>query len=1069
MVKYYFNEGNFVIESYDKAKTFSSFLPGISGLKGIPLWAFYVNRGQVLSSFGIQDKNAPIMEFSPASITYQNIARNGFRTFIKINNQVIEAFDVSNESDQITRKMYINEAQVSISERNEEVGYEIKVDYFGMPQENFAAIVRKVELKNISKEVLHLEVIDGCTAIFPHGIENAAFKAVGNLLRSWMEVYNLENKIAFYKLRASTGDESEISEITKGNFYLSFSNEEELITPIVDLDLVFGYDTSLCKPLHFMKHSLDEIYQTSQITANKVPCGFTGVTKTLKSNETLKINTLIGHAQEFDHIAKQQDQLVSQAYVDAKQQEAYNIIRELTNDVETNSGNKLFDEYARQCYLDNLLRGGYPQIIDNKKDGFVYHIYSRKHGDLERDYNWFSLAPEYYSQGNGNFRDANQNRRSDVLFNPRVGTYNIKTFMSLIQLDGYNPLSVEGSSFNLNEGTDVDQLVASCFGSHHAEMKNVLRNKFTPGRIINFVYNNQVKLNQTEDDMMKEIFSVSHQNIEASFGEGYWIDHWTYNMDLVDSYLQVYPDLFHSMLFDDQTYRFFESPIFVYPRREKYVLNKQGNVRQYGSLLHYDDEKMKRLGVQVGDTNWLRTDFGKGDYYETNLFVKLFSLGLIKFATLDPEGIGIEMEGNKPGWNDAMNGLPGLFGSGVGETFELLRILNCLKDATEQFGNQTVQIPVELAALFEKIQASLKQYYANHINQFEYWDQVATARESFREETRFGISGEEQEMSLSELNDVINDFLRKIHLGIEKAKDLGNGVYPTYLVYEATDYEMVKDEQGNHVNSHYGLPKVKVNSFKVRALPRYAEAPARSMKVIKDLNENLKLHQLVQETEIYDKKLLMYKTSESIEQETNEIGRARAFTPGWLEREAIFLHMTYKYVLGLLKAGLYDEYFEAVKTNLVPFLKPEVYGRSTLENSSFIASSVNPNPHIHGQGFFARLSGSTAEVLSMWTMMMYGKTPFTTKDHELIAEFKPILPGWLFNEQGEISFKFLGHTQVTYVNPSKKSTYSDDCVVNKIVLQNNDQVIEVNQSYLSEAYAKDLRNGLYEQVTVYFK
>ena len=38
---------------------------------------------------------------------------------------------------------------------------------------------------------------------------------------------------------------------------------------------------------------------------------------------------------------------------------------------------------------------------------------------------------------------------------------------------------------------------------------------------------------------------------------------------------------------------------------------------------------------------------------------KLCILGMLKFSTLDPFGMGVEMEGGKPGWNDAMNGLPG--------------------------------------------------------------------------------------------------------------------------------------------------------------------------------------------------------------------------------------------------------------------------------------------------------------------------------------------------------------------------------------------------------------------------
>ena len=48
--------------------------------------------------------------------------------------------------------------------------------------------------------------------------------------------------------------------------------------------------------------------------------------------------------------------------------------------------------------------------------------------------------------------------------------------------------------------------------------------------------------------------------------------------------------------------------------------------------------------------------------------------------TLDPMGFGIEMEAGKPGWNDAMNGLPGLLGSNFSETAELKRLLLFIKE-----------------------------------------------------------------------------------------------------------------------------------------------------------------------------------------------------------------------------------------------------------------------------------------------------------------------------------------------------------------------------------------------------
>src|SRR6056297_2498443 len=86
--EFYINEnGEYVIENYQKKKTFSSFLSGIAGKFGIPLWAFYVNRGQAVASFGTKNKDNSIMEFYPANKSYQNTDSKGFRTFIKFKNR----------------------------------------------------------------------------------------------------------------------------------------------------------------------------------------------------------------------------------------------------------------------------------------------------------------------------------------------------------------------------------------------------------------------------------------------------------------------------------------------------------------------------------------------------------------------------------------------------------------------------------------------------------------------------------------------------------------------------------------------------------------------------------------------------------------------------------------------------------------------------------------------------------------------------------------------------------------------------------------------------------------------
>ena len=83
------------------------------------------------------------------------------------------------------------------------------------------------------------------------------------------------------------------------------------------------------------------------------------------------------------------------------------MINELTVGVETTTGNPLFDGTVKQMFLDNSLRGGMPTIMGNvdsdttydEDEGVkVFHAFSRIHGDLERDYNAFSIEPAYFSQ-----------------------------------------------------------------------------------------------------------------------------------------------------------------------------------------------------------------------------------------------------------------------------------------------------------------------------------------------------------------------------------------------------------------------------------------------------------------------------------------------------------------------------------------------------------------------------------------------------------------------------------------------------------------------------------------------
>lgn len=1020
MKNYCYNNETVTIHQFDQQKPFSSFLPGIAGLRGVPIWAFYANRGQAITCFGIENKDRAILDFQPANLGYQYTHINGFRTFIKVDGGVYEPFSPINQEVFIKRDMQVNRNEITLIERNTEKALQVTVTYYALPEEEFGALVREVRIENLGTGSREFEVFDGLAVLLPSGVDYDSYKQMSNLMRSWMDVFGLESSIPLYRMRAATSDEAEVKTHNPdaGNFFFSRS-EGKLLPVIVDPKVIFAFDTTLSSAQGVRKHSFNELIERKQATVNQVPCGFSAVQMKLAQGKSQKIETMIGYTENIHTLRQKQATFLHADYFVQKRNRGTAIINKLIQPVETKTAHALFDTYAKQNYLDNVLRGGKPIIFGTGEDAKVYHVYSRKHGDPERDYNFFTIAPEYYSQGNGNFRDVNQNRRNDILFNPEINTYNIQNFFNLIQLDGYNPLHVKGTRFTLKQDVDLQQLVHTYFDSHHEVMETVLSQPFTPGIIINTAAAKGIKLHDAEYSVLSQILEKSDIQFEASFGEGYWVDHWTYNFDLVENYCAIFPEKVETMLLDEVTYQFYESGATIFPRSEKYVLTNKGEVRQYGATLEHDEEKISRLGLDASGTNWVRHSYGKGEVYQTTLIEKMIHLIVMKFLNLDPAGIGIEMEADKPGWNDAMNGLPGIFGSGVSESVELLRIATFLQRQLKRFSYRSVELLEVNSDLLTKLQTVLE---SENMDAMYCWNALNTLKESYRQTIRFGVLGETKQVSLAILSKLLEKMIAKLNDGIHRGRELGEGLLPTFLSFDAKQYHLRTTETGEKVYTHYGLPAVEVDSFSVVVLPNFLEAPARYLKVCSE-DEAKQIHQQVKASQIYDPELQMYKTSESLENVSFEIGRARAFTPGWLEREAVFLHMTYKYLLGLLKAGLYDTFYEEIRTNFVCFRDSDEYGRSVYENVSFLASSVNPDETVHGQGFVARLTGATSEFLSMWHLMMIGKKWFQYENDVLTFTFEPLLAADFFNADSQVTTRLFDTTTVIYTNETKKATY----------------------------------------------
>ena len=997
----------YIIDNYGKKTTFASFLPGISGKNGIPIWCYYVNRGQGVTSFGVDCKDRAIMEFFPAHQAYQNVKIQGFRTFIKKDGNYFEPF----KDDSSNARMAIGMNELEIKHYDEINQIETRVTYYTLPGEKVGALVRKVSIKNMSAEECVLEVLDGMPAVIPYGVNMGSMKEMGQTTKAWMQVEDVNTKMPYFRVRVSMEDTASVQGIEGGNFAHAINDLGEKLVALVDPEVVFDYDTGLDAAVGLRNGSLDEVVNKKQVTQNNLPCCFFAEKRTVKAGEEIHLYELFGQVENKQILSTCSEKWLQPEFYLEKQQEGNALIEEICNSIETKTGNELFDEYCKQTYLDNVLRGGYPiELAKNK----IFYLYSRKHGDIERDYNYFRMLPEYYSQGNGNFRDVNQNRREDVRFQPYVKDTNIRTFYNMIQIDGYNPLSVEKVSYTL-EQQQVEKIIRIVPEASKLRLLKLLESDFTPGKLFMTLEECQWKDEEREKEFIEMVLSQAHGETSGSFGEGYWSDHWTYNLDLVEEYLHVYPENEKELLFEDSSYTYFETKVTLLPRKKRYVKTDKG-IRQYNFL---DKSRKKDC-----NNDKLRSAYGKGEVVTGNLMEKILLLSTLKYATLDPYGMGIEMEGGKPGWYDALNGLPGIFGSSMAETYELARMLKFAIEKLTSY-RQSVIVFSELAELIESLEVITNQLAQESAGnnksevigqQLDFWNACNDCKEQYREKTVFGVSGEKRALSNGYLVNLLENWLSVVEQGIKKAMVYGDGLCPTYFTYEVTKY---REEENNIIPEQ----------FEVVRMPYFLEGPVRYMKIVSDDEEKKSLYHKVKESNLYDQKLSMYKVNTSLQEASYEIGRCKAFTPGWLENESIWLHMEYKYLLELLKAGLYTEFFEDFHNGCVPFLDYEMYGRSVLENSSFIASSANPNEGIHGKGFVARLSGSTAEFLNMWQIMMFGETPFVVCDGELIMELKPAIPSYLLSEECKIEAVLFSKTKVCYSVENKMDVIPGNYVV----------------------------------------
>jgi hypothetical protein len=399
----------------------------------------------------------------------------------------------------------------------------------------------------------------------------------------------------------------------------------------------------------------------------------------------------------------------------------------------------------------------------------------------------------------------------------------------------------------------------------------------------------------------------------------------------------------------------------------------------------------------------------------------------------------------------------------------------------EKTPNEEIHIPVEIVALLQGLFAKLQTLPKTQAEHYDFWQESHGLRDAYLREIRLGLSGKESCQTASQLMQFIEAAQSLIASAIIRANRPESGTYHTYLYHQVTQWKVL--EEGNDDGSIRVWPE----SFLQRSLPNFLEGQVHALRLEKDPEKAQTLYEAVRKSDLFDDKLAMYKVSADLTESPDELGRIRVFPRGWLENESVFLHMEYKYLLEILRSGLYDNFFTELPKLLVCYAKPEVYGRNPLENCSFIVTSCNPRTELHGNGFIARLSGSTAEMLHIWLVMSFGEHPFRLGDEDqLELAMAPILtPAFFTTDAQEINVqwwngqsrsyripkdayvaKFLGKTLAVYHNPNRKPTFgTDPARIVRITLSQWDGTeAHFEGATLAGEWADKVRRGLVERI-----
>ena len=152
--------------------------------------------------------------------------------------------------------MIIAPSHLTLEEVNHSLNLKFTVNYFTVPQDRYAGLIRTLSVHNLGSDAVSVEGLDGLPVIVPHGVDNFCLKDMRRTIEAFVEVRNFNNRVPFFKAKVEPADRPHVQKIAGGNFYLGFETTgtgANILSPIVDPNKIFGTQTDFSYPERFLE------------------------------------------------------------------------------------------------------------------------------------------------------------------------------------------------------------------------------------------------------------------------------------------------------------------------------------------------------------------------------------------------------------------------------------------------------------------------------------------------------------------------------------------------------------------------------------------------------------------------------------------------------------------------------------------------------------------------------------------------------------------------------------------------------------------------------------------------